>query len=62
VHILVQTVTVVRRLDQVADRTGKPARSLPDGKQMKRIGTSGPGSHRGSSHQIGKAAMPITAL
>jgi hypothetical protein len=32
-------VTVTRRLDQVADRTGKPARSLPDGKQTKRVGT-----------------------
>jgi hypothetical protein len=35
--ILVQTVTMIRRFDHVADRTGKPARSLPDGKQMKRI-------------------------
>src|SRR4051812_32245456 len=37
--ILPQTVTVMRRLDQVADRTGKPAGRLPDGKQTKRVGT-----------------------
>jgi hypothetical protein len=34
-----QTVAVMRRLDQVANRIGKPARSLPDGKQTKRIST-----------------------
>ena len=29
----------MRRLDHVANRTGKPTRSLPDGKQMKRVST-----------------------
>jgi hypothetical protein len=29
----------MRRLDHVANRTGKPARSLPDGKQMKWVST-----------------------
>ena len=37
--ILPHAVAVIRRLDHVADRTGKPARSLPDGKQTKRIST-----------------------
>jgi hypothetical protein len=35
-HTLVKTITVMWRLDHVADRTGKPARSFPDGKQVKR--------------------------
>jgi hypothetical protein len=37
--ILPHAVAVIRRLDHLADRTGKPARSLPDGKQMKRVST-----------------------
>jgi hypothetical protein len=41
--ILVQTVAVMRRLDHAANRTGKPARNLPDGKQTKRIGTGNAG-------------------
>ena len=30
---------MTRRLDHAADPAGKPARSLPDGKQTKRVGT-----------------------
>jgi hypothetical protein len=36
-----KTITVTRWLDHVADRTGKPARSLLDGKKTKWVGQSG---------------------
>jgi hypothetical protein len=54
VHILVQTVAVMRRLDHIANRTGKPTRILLDGQQTKRISaTEAGGKLRTPSPQSG---------